>query len=82
LIVKILHWAVIVWTVCITLLTGIAISIRTPHPITETRIFCAYGRVFVEFEDHDKIWGTVMLDMYGKPMPCKEGAEPEISNTI
>jgi len=75
--------AVMVWIACTTLLVGLAVGIRSPTPlVTETRIFCAYGRIFVEFEDHDKIWGTVMLDMYGKPMPCKEGAEPEISNSI
>ena len=79
---KIFRWAVIVWTVCITLLVGLAIFAKSPHPITETRTFCAYGRIFVEFEDNGRIWGTMMLDLYGKPIPCREGDEPEISNTI
>jgi hypothetical protein len=80
--VRIFRWAVIVWTVCITLLVGLAVSIKNPRPITETRTFCAYGRIFVEFEDNGRIWGTLMLDFYGKPIPCTEGTEPEISNTI
>ena len=79
---KIFRWAVIGWIICITLLVGFAVAMKNPHPITETRTFCAYGRIFVEFEDNGRIWGTMMLDLYGKPIPCKEGDEPEISNTI
>ena len=75
--------AVMVWIACTTLLVGLAVGIRSPTPlVTETRIFCAYGKIFVEFEDSGKIWGTLMLDLYGHPLPCKEGNEPEISNTI
>ncbi len=50
--------------------------------MTETRTFCAYGRIFVEFEDSDRVWGTLMLDFYGRPIPCTEGIEPETNNTI
>jgi len=71
-----------VWAVCITFLVGLAILIRVPQSITETRMFCAYGRVFVEFEDNSRIWGAMMLDLNGRPIPCREGDEPEISNTI
>ena len=39
---------------------------------THTRMFCAYGRVFVEFEEGGNIWGTMMLDQHGRPIPCKE----------
>ena len=79
---KIFRWAVIVWIVFVTILVGLAVSIKHPRPITETRTFCAYGRIFVEFEDKGRIWGTLMLDFYGKPIPCTEGIEPEINNTI
>jgi hypothetical protein len=77
-----LRWAGIIWISCITFLIGLIVISRDPKPITETRIFCAYNRVFVEFEDNDRIWGTIMLDFYGKPIPCKEGSDPEINNTI
>lgn len=79
---KIVRWTVTFWIVCITLLVGFTVSSNKSHPITETRSFCAYGRIFVEFEDNGRIWGTLMLDFYGKPIPCKEGDEPEINNTI
>lgn len=39
---------------------------------THTRLFCAYNRVFVEFEESGNIWGTMMLDRHGRPIPCKD----------
>jgi len=54
----------------------------TPSPIAETQIFCAYGRVFVEFNEHGKRWGTIMLDFNGHPIPCREEGELKIENTI
>jgi hypothetical protein len=80
--VKIFRWVVIAWTICITLLVGFAVLIKNPRSMTETRTFCAYGRIFVEFEDSDRVWGTLMLDFYGRPIPCTEGIEPETNNTI
>ena len=74
--------AAMVWIACMTLLVGLAVGIRNPKPITEARTFCAYGRVFVEFEDNGRLWGTLMLDFYGHPLPCNEGNDPEIKNTI
>ena len=79
---KIFRWIIIVWTICITLLFGLAVNVRQTKPITETRTFCAYGRLFVEFEDRERVWGTLMLDFYGKPIPCIEGIETEVNNTI
>ena len=68
---KIVRWAFIAWTVIATL------SVFTGYPIsknyeTATRSFCAYNRVFVEFEENGKVWGSIMLDMAGRPVPCKE----------
>jgi hypothetical protein len=80
--VKIFRWAFIVWSISITILVALAIFSRQPKPITETRTFCAYGRIFAEFEDNGKVWGVLMLDFYGRPIPCTEDKEPEISNTI
>lgn len=79
---KIFRWIIIVWTVCITLLIGLAVNVRQPKLITETRTFCAYGRIFVEFEEKERVWGVLMLDFYGRPIPCTEGVEPEVNNTI
>ena len=37
---------------------------------THTSMFCAYGILFVEFEEEKSKWGTIMLDREGRPMPC------------
>ena len=37
---------------------------------THARIFCAYGKVFVEFEERNNTWGVLMLDDLGKPLSC------------
>jgi hypothetical protein len=39
---------------------------------TNVRLFCAYGRVFIEFEEKYNTWGTTWLDNRGKPVPCDE----------
>ena len=39
---------------------------------TSTQLFCAYGQIFVEFNEGDHKWGTLWLDRNGKPIPCKE----------
>ena len=47
--------------------------IMTKHePETHTGTFCAYGKVFVEFEEEGHKWGTIMLDNQGHPIPCDE----------
>ena len=43
-----------------------------------TRLFCAYGKVFVEFEEPSYTWGTLMLDNNGKPIPCNTNEHIEI----
>jgi hypothetical protein len=37
--------------------------------------FCAYGELYVEFENHGKVWGTTFLDELGRPIPCNENGE-------
>ena len=37
----------------------------------ESKIFCAYNRLFVEFEDGRHKWGALLLDEDGRPMNCK-----------
>ena len=59
--------------------------LRLTPSVTHTRTFCAYNRVFVEFEEGSKVWGTLMLDSRGKPIPCSETDDNELiiqSNTI
>ena len=77
---KLVRNIVIGWLVVVTLLIWLFIS--KSKPTTETRAFCAYGRVFVEFEENGKVWGSLMLDYYGHPIPCREGVEPTIENTV
>jgi drug/metabolite transporter superfamily protein YnfA len=43
-----------------------------------TRLFCAYGKVFVEFEESHSTWGVLMLDSNGKPIPCNDNEHIEI----
>ena len=76
-----MKWALIVWSVCASLLVLLALfGLRTNR--TDTHVFCAYGRVFVEFEEDGKRWGTIMLDYDGRPIPCREEGELQVENTI
>ena len=51
----------------------------TPPSSTTTRVrlFCAYGKVFIEFEEKYNTWGTMWLDDSGRPITCDEDAEQE-----
>jgi drug/metabolite transporter superfamily protein YnfA len=46
---------------------------------TYTRKFCAYGSVYVEFQQGNKIWGTTFLDERGKPVGCTDS---DVQHTI
>jgi hypothetical protein len=46
-------------------------------PHAESKVFCAYNRVFVEFEDGRHKWGTILLDEDGKPISCTTFQETE-----
>lgn len=41
--------------------------------LTDTSVFCAYGHLFVEFEEGWHKWGTMLLDRNGRPISCDEG---------
>ena len=45
------------------------------EPRADARVFCAYDRVFIEFEEDGKVWGTLWLDDDGRPVNCQ-------SNTV
>ena len=55
--------------------------VKSYETYTSTQIFCAYGQIFVEFNDGDHRWGTLWLDRNGKPVPCKED-EPSVENYL
>jgi hypothetical protein len=39
---------------------------------TKVKLFCSYGRVFIQFEEKYNTWGTMWLDNRGKPVPCDD----------
>ena len=42
--------------------------------------FCAYGRVYVEFQHGNRVWGTTLLDNRGQPIGCTD--EDAIEKTV
>lgn len=66
----VIRYIFIFWVVGITLILTL-VNKHTPRT-THTRTFCAYGNVFVEFEEDGYRWGAVLLNQNGKPIPCKE----------
>ena len=40
---------------------------------THTRMFCAYDKMFIEFDDGKNTWGTMWLDRDGRPVTCRDG---------
>ena len=65
----------IVWGALATFVVVLGLMSK---PTTDTHIFCAYNRVFVEFDENGKRWGTIMLDYQGKPIPCTEDNVQEL----
>jgi hypothetical protein len=35
-------------------------------------MFCAYGTLFVEFDNGRKTWGTIFLNEDGRPIQCNK----------
>lgn len=80
---KIIQRVVMACTIVATVVAGLSLRNLGFRQVTETRTFCAYGRVFVEFEDNGRVWGTLMLNFRGNPIPCKDNVESApISNLI
>ena len=47
------------------------IWVFTPYePETNIRLFCANGRVFIEFQEKNNTWGTMWLNDDGMPVNC------------
>jgi hypothetical protein len=74
--VKITKTVFAIWAFCTAIL--VMVLIRMEYGTTYARTFCAYNRLFVEFEEGSKIWGTTMLDAKGRPIPCAETDTQEV----
>lgn len=79
---RILKWAFVCWSSCATLIIILGIAHSKSVPVTETRVFCAYNRIFVEFDENGKRWGTIMIDYNGRAIPCVDDNDVKIENTI
>ena len=66
----VIRYIFIFWVVGVTLILTL-VNKHTPRN-THTRTFCAYGNVFVEFDEDGNRWGTLLLNRYGKPIPCRD----------
>lgn len=67
-----------VWIVCAMIVIFLFEKITSE---TTTKAFCAYNRMFIEFEEGHHRWGVMMLDLNGKPIPCKEEELPTSGQT-
>ena len=68
------NWFIVLVIICATVFSFI-LEMFKDIGATHAKTFCAYNRVFVEFTEHGKTWGTLMLDWAGKPIPCREDSE-------
>ena len=65
-----IRYAVPVWIVLV--FAVVVVITRVSEPETHISTFCAYGKVFVEFDEGNKRWGTILLNDNGKPIPCND----------
>ena len=49
---------------------------------SDVRLFCSYGKVFIEFQDGNNVWGTMMLDDDGVPVQCDRNIKTKLKDTI
>jgi hypothetical protein len=62
-------------------LTTIAFTWVGSKPDSDIRFFCSHSRVFIEFEEGGKVWGTIWIDDDGKPLSCSDSAIPKTSSS-
>jgi hypothetical protein len=55
---------------CIVAIITVIVAIYTKIPSADVRFFCSHDKVFIEFEDNGKVWGTMWIDDDGKPQTC------------
>jgi hypothetical protein len=65
----------------IILLFELAIFIFRPDEIYVSTL-CVYDKTFVEFNDSNKVWGTMLLDDNGRTINCNDGSKVEQTNEI
>lgn len=73
---NIARYAVPIWLVLIFAIIAL-VKKPTSEPEVQTNVFCAYGKIFIEFEEGNHKWGTMMLNDNGKPIQCQD----PVSNT-
>ena len=83
--VKKFNWArfrSLVWfmlAAVVVLVLWPAQSILVLNDDIHARRFCAYGQVYVEFQQGDKVWGTTFLDDRGRTVGCTEN---DVNQTV
>jgi hypothetical protein len=55
---------------CIVAIITVILAIYTKIPSDDVRFFCSHDRVFIEFEEGGRVWGTLWTDNEGKPQSC------------
>ena len=55
---------------CIVAIITVILAIYTKIPSDDVRFFCSHNRVFIEFEENGKVWGTLWTDDEGNPQSC------------
>lgn len=63
--------------VAVILLLVARVWVQRAPPDSTIRIFCAYDKLFIEFEENNSRWGTMFLDNSGRPMSCKKKSTVE-----
>lgn len=58
--------------ICTWIVLCLGVLAIWPDPVEETNIklFCANGRVFIEFREKYNTWGTMWLNDDGMPVQC------------
>ena len=74
----VLQYAVPVWIILV--LATVLFIARPLNLESQSSTFCAYGRIFVEFDDGGKRWGTILLNDNGKPIPCDDPTGTPVFN--
>jgi len=75
--VKKFNWArfkSLVWFILAALVVLVLWPIRDISISNDihARRFCAYGALYVEFQQGNTIWGTTFLDDNGRPVRCTD----------
>jgi hypothetical protein len=58
------------WALGTSIVILIWLITPTEPPETNIRLFCANGRVFIEFQEKNNTWGTMWINDDGMPVSC------------